>query len=88
MRRAFQRWAVPLAWYYAITLGLPIANGAADAGATFLRHAAVVALVPLLMILLAYAAVHSARALAGTGRSDCVSERERKRIALIDPLLR
>jgi hypothetical protein len=52
MRRVFRRTAVPLASYYAVTLALPIANGAVGADA-FLEHALVVLLVPLLIVLLA-----------------------------------
>jgi hypothetical protein len=50
--RAFRRTAVPLAAYYAITLGLPLANGAARSGA-FVDHALVVLVVPPAVIVLA-----------------------------------
>jgi exosortase K len=50
-----RRLAVPLAWYYLITLGLPLANGAASAGAAFVRHAAVVMLLPPVFIVTAFA---------------------------------
>ena len=46
----FRRTAVPLAWYYAVTLALPLANGAARAGASFVAHALVVLVVPALLI--------------------------------------
>ena len=54
---AFRRAALPLAWYYGVTLALPFANGAAHAGAAFLTHALVVLLVPPGLIVLASAVV-------------------------------
>lgn len=56
--RAFRRTALPLAAYYAITLGLPLANGAARSGAPFIEHALVVLVVPPAIIMLA-SAVHT-----------------------------
>ncbi len=53
MRHAFRRAAIPLAAYYAVTLAFPFANGAA--GPAFFRHAAVVLMVPLVLILLLWA---------------------------------
>jgi hypothetical protein len=50
MKRAFQRAGVPLAFYYAVTLALPLANGAA--GSAFLEHALVVMAVPPALVLL------------------------------------
>jgi exosortase K len=50
--RAFRRMAVPLASYYAVTLALPLANGAAESGAAFVDHALVVLVVPPLLIVL------------------------------------
>jgi hypothetical protein len=50
MKRAFRRATVPLAFYYAVTLALPLANGAM--GSAFLEHAAVVVAVPPALILL------------------------------------
>jgi hypothetical protein len=52
---AFRRAALPLASYYAVTLALPVANGAARADA-FLEHALVVLVVPPVTVLLACAA--------------------------------
>lgn len=49
--RTFRRTALPLASYHAVTLALPIANGAAASGA-FLEHALVVLFVPPVAILL------------------------------------
>ena len=49
---AFRRMARPLTWYYAITLAIPIANGAAKAGATFVEHALVVLIFPPILILI------------------------------------
>jgi hypothetical protein len=51
--RAFRRTVVPLASYYAVTLGLPLANGAAQSGAAFVEHALVVLVVPPIVIVLA-----------------------------------
>jgi exosortase K len=47
--------ALPLAAYYAVTLALPLANGAVQSGARFVEHALVVLVVPL--VLMAMAAV-------------------------------
>ena len=55
MPSAFRRAALPLASYYAITLGLPAANGAARANA-FTKHALIVLAVPAIIIVLACAA--------------------------------
>lgn len=61
--RAFRRAAVPLASYYAVTLALPLVNGAASSGA-FIAHALVVLVVPLIAIILGCAAHTIAHALA------------------------
>jgi hypothetical protein len=63
----FRRAALPLGSYYAITLALPIANGAARSGTLFVQHAAVVVVVPLLLIVLAYG-VHLAAAVTRRAR--------------------
>jgi exosortase/archaeosortase family protein len=55
-RSPARRLAVPVAWYYAITLALPVANGAAAAGAVFVEHALVVLVLPPLLIVMAFAA--------------------------------
>ena len=52
---AFRRTALPLAAYYAVTLVLPLANGAARSGAAFADHALVVLVVPPAMIVVACA---------------------------------
>ena len=49
--RAFRRMALPLAAYYAVTLALPLANGAAQS-VGFWRHALIVLVVPPLAICL------------------------------------
>jgi len=49
---AFRRAALPLASYYAVTLALPLANGAAQSGA-FFEHALAVAVVPPVAIIVA-----------------------------------
>ena len=48
---AFRGAAVPLAFYYVVTLALPLANGAAHAGAAFVEHAVAVLLVPPIVVL-------------------------------------
>ena len=53
--RAFRRTAVPLVSYYAVTLALPLANGAARSGA-FVEHALAVLVVPPIVIVLGCAA--------------------------------
>ena len=52
---AFRRTAPPLSAYYAVTLGLPLANGAGRSGVVFVRHALIVLVVPLIVIGLACA---------------------------------
>jgi hypothetical protein len=52
--RAFRRTALPLAAYYAVTLALPLANGARS-GAAFVDHALVVLVIPPAIIALACA---------------------------------
>lgn len=59
--RAFRHAALPLAWYYAVTLALPIANGAAQAVADFAEHALAVLVVPPVLIVLVCAAREIAR---------------------------
>ena len=49
---AFRRLALPLGCYYAVTLGLPLANGAAHSGAAFLNHAVFVLVIPPILIVL------------------------------------
>ncbi len=39
-------------WYYAVTLALPLANGAGQAGALFAEHALVVLLFPLGLVVI------------------------------------
>ena len=55
---AFRRTALPLAAYYCVTLALPLANGAARAGAAFVQHAVVVLAIPPIVILLT-CAIHA-----------------------------
>jgi hypothetical protein len=50
VRHAFRRSVTPLVFYYAVTLALPLANGAG--GSAFLDHALVVAAVPPVLIVL------------------------------------
>jgi|RhiMethySRZTD1v2_1073278.scaffolds.fasta_scaffold622945_3 hypothetical protein len=65
--RAFRRTALPLAAYYAVTLGLPLANGAARSGGAFIEHALVVLAVPPIVIVVA-CAVHSISRVGVSGR--------------------
>jgi hypothetical protein len=58
LRHGFHRAAIPLAWYYGITIGVPLANGAAQSNAGFVKHAITVVVVPPIAIMLA-CAVHS-----------------------------
>jgi hypothetical protein len=51
--QAFRHAAPPLAWYYAVTLALPIANGAAQGVAAFAEHALVVLVLPPVLIVFA-----------------------------------
>ena len=55
--RPFRRVALPLGSYYAVTLALPLANGAA-LSSTFMEHALAVLIVPPVAIMLA-CAVHT-----------------------------
>jgi hypothetical protein len=50
--RALHRASVPLVAYYAVTLVLPVANGAAQSGTAFLRHALTVLVFPLAAVAL------------------------------------
>jgi hypothetical protein len=68
LARAFRRAALPLGAYYAVTLALPLANGAAQSGPAFVNHALVVMALPPLLIALAWAVHRAARVLAGVGR--------------------
>jgi hypothetical protein len=56
--RVFRRTALPLLSYYAVTVALPLANGAAQSGAVFTEHALVVLIVPPIVIVFA-CAVHT-----------------------------
>lgn len=59
--RGFRRTAVPLCCYYVVTLGLPLANGAARAGVAFAEHALVVLVIPPALIALTCAAHEMSR---------------------------
>ena len=50
---AGSEWALPLVCYYAVTLVLPLANGAAQAGAPFAGHALIVLVLPPMFIVVA-----------------------------------
>jgi hypothetical protein len=64
--RVFRRTAVPLASYYAVTLALPLANGAAESGPAFVEHALAVLIVPPVVIVFACAVHTIRRAIWGT----------------------
>jgi hypothetical protein len=59
--RAFRRTALPLSAYYAVTLAVPLANGAGRSGAAFAAHALVVLLAPPALIVVLAVAFHTAR---------------------------
>ena len=63
---AFRRTALPLASYYAVTLAVPLANGAAQSDG-FVRHALVVLAVPPLAICLGCVIHTIAHAVPGGG---------------------
>jgi hypothetical protein len=50
----FRRAVVPLAFYYAVTLAVPLANGADWSDVRFQGHAAAVLLMPLILTVLVY----------------------------------
>jgi exosortase K len=54
--------AAPLVWYYAITIVIPLLNGAAASGLPFVEHTLFVLIVPLLFIALAALCMLSIRA--------------------------
>jgi hypothetical protein len=56
VQSTWRRVAPPLVAYYAITLAVPVANGAARQGAAFFEHAAIVLAVPLVLAVAAFAA--------------------------------
>jgi hypothetical protein len=62
---AFRRVLLPLAAYYAVTVAIPLANGAAQSGATFWQHTLAVLVVPPLIVVL----MCSAHMIAGEGRT-------------------
>jgi hypothetical protein len=71
---AFRRTALPLASYYAVTLAVPLANGAAQSGA-FVEHALAVLVVPPVAIILACTVHTIAHALASACRAAGASRR-------------
>lgn len=71
--RGFRRVALPLVCYYAITLGLPLINGAGKAGPRFLYHALVGLVVPMVLIAL----VSAVCAVAGSAAQSRLSSHRR-----------
>jgi hypothetical protein len=49
---AFRRFLLPLAAYYAVTVAIPLANGASQTGATFWQHLLAVLVVPPAIVVL------------------------------------
>lgn len=85
LQRAFRRVALPLGWYYAITLALPIANGAAQSGIVFVEHALIVLVLPPLLIALVWAVHRAAQASARACRSALPRPQLRRRFGLNSP---
>jgi hypothetical protein len=82
---AFRRAALPLGAYYAVTLALPIANGAAQSGVGFVEHALVVLVLPPLLIALVWAVHRAAQASARVWRSALPRPQLRRRSGLNSP---
>jgi exosortase K len=68
-----RRVLLPLAWYYAVTLVIPIANGASLSDASFVKHALVVLVLPVVLIVAACAI----REIARTAARTCAAQRAR-----------
>ena len=60
---AFRRTALPLLSYYALTLVVPLANGAALSDPAFVRHAVMVLMGPPVAIVFAWAVYSRLRTL-------------------------
>jgi hypothetical protein len=69
LAQAFRRAAVPLGCYYTVTIGLPLANGAAQSGAAFVTHALIVIVVPAILIMLLCTVLKTAQVFADAYRS-------------------
>ncbi len=69
--RALRRLALPLAWYYAVTLAIPLANGAWQTGMVFAWHALVVLVVPPFLIVVARGTREMARAITEGCHRSC-----------------
>ena len=52
-RRADHPLATPVIWYYAVTIAIPLANGAAGASSSFVEHTVFVLALPILLVALA-----------------------------------
>jgi hypothetical protein len=50
--RSFRHTAVPLCWYYLITIAVPLANGATAGGTAFIEHTLFVLMLPAAFIAL------------------------------------
>jgi len=76
---AFRRTALPLLSYYALTLAVPLANGAALSDPAFVRHAIVVLVVPPFSIILACAVYSTLRDPVGrTDEKSSLADRDRQ----------
>lgn len=65
---ACRRTALPLAWYYIVTVAIPIANGASLSDGLFVRHVLVVLALPPLLIVLVAGVIGAARGLRASAR--------------------
>jgi hypothetical protein len=65
---AFRRTALPLLSYYALTLAVPLANGASPSDTAFLRHAITVLVAPPVAIILVCAVDVTVRTYSSRGR--------------------
>lgn len=63
--RAFRRVSLPLAAYYAVTVAIPLANGAAQSSAPFGQHLLAVLVVPPVMVVVVCIAYTIADACGG-----------------------
>ena len=74
---AFRHVALPLVWYYGVTVAIPLANGRSLSDAVFVKHALVVLVLPPALIVVACAAHHIARGLRA--RTQSCAKRPRRR---------
>jgi hypothetical protein len=85
LAHAFRRAALPLSWYYIVTLVLPLANGAAQSGGVFASHAVVVLVVPPIVITCACAIHKIAHVFTSAGDRPRLSPRSLRAFDRIGP---